>query len=640
MENTFNNKAFENVETNVPAEKVNYKGEFRIIGEVVDPMVVGYVLMRETDFMLKMFSTQQVISLLQRGYTFVNAKLGKDGTIVNTELTSKTMNRLPKFDRNLRVVSGQGITIIGEIYSKSKLVGYRILDTNNQKQDILESELIVLATRVPLINAKVVKKNDKPFVASLKGEFTVIEKADVAKMKNAMDRKKKAQEHRNKAHADKLEELIKHAVLYAFGVYTTSYNAWDYKPSTFEYDHTCYSYYDWNRDIHILTKEILTAKRGYNLTAEDKALFKKLATSLPHLDYSGWKQTDKNTAPVQIKMTDALRAQQEYYILCLAQFVLTNEQKYKEILAQISSRYLKTTGGWQDYYRHSPQQLLKIDTRAGKLIRNQHASKYFKDLYLNITSQLKAVIPDDMAKKDKLKQKLELKERGRKPFNTTTFKSADDIAQLGLAITKQNDGLSYVTKENRLRKLFYIGKQFDSDTTYQRYLNLSTSLGDILSVTALHKIRTRYERDNDYLDGGLGNDSRVSRAIIYMDMLIIIAFIYGSKAMKKYVEDYESELTNLGVKIPSFEELSTTDYKLDDNLRIYYESGFNVFLSDGHTKHLEEPSEYREYRHCGYYYDIVHPLLQGDLASTINIIIDNKVDPKDVTANIGRLRFM
>ena len=161
-----------------------------------------------------------------------------------------------------------------------------------------------------------------------------------------------------------------------------------------------------------------------------------------------------------------------------------------------------------------------------------------------------------------------------------------------------------------------------------------------MSVTSLHKIRTRYERNNDYLDGGLGNESKVSRAVIYMDMLIIIAFIYGSKAMKKYVEDYESELTNLGVKIPSFEELSTTDYKLDDELRIYYESGFNVFLSDGRTTHLEEPSEYREYRHCGYYYDIVHPLLQGDLASTINIIIDNKVDPKDVTANIGRLRFM
>ena len=157
-------------------ETVHYKGELRIIGQVVnslsDKEPIGYVIMTEKNQQVKMYTVPQTQILLQK-FKFVNAEL-QNGKIVNTECA---MDKLMKFDTHMNVIGNKGIYILAEITTDGKNDGYRAMDYNGRIVDISENDLLKLSLNVPIINAKVVNKDNKQYVSAIKSEFTKIERS-------------------------------------------------------------------------------------------------------------------------------------------------------------------------------------------------------------------------------------------------------------------------------------------------------------------------------------------------------------------------------------------------------------------------------------------------------------------------------
>jgi hypothetical protein len=162
----------------VTKEKIEFKGDFRIVGTVWSGSnEVGYAVIDVKTYTLKLFTKVQTSELLKR-YTFENAEL-IDGKILNTECS---MQRLLKFDSKSNVIGNRGITILGEILIGTKVLGYRAMDAEGKVTDIKEADLIVVSRRFAggIINGKIVSGTNGEYVSAIKTTFKRIEKIPVS----------------------------------------------------------------------------------------------------------------------------------------------------------------------------------------------------------------------------------------------------------------------------------------------------------------------------------------------------------------------------------------------------------------------------------------------------------------------------
>ncbi len=583
-------------------EKIHYLGDLRIVGQVVeqisDKEPIGYVVMTEKTQQFKMYTVGQTMILLNK-FKFVNAAIS-NGKIINTECS---MERIPKFNTHMQVVGNHGVIILGEIIDGDSKVGYRAMDTNARIVDLSEDELI--QSGLPIINGKIVKgtAGKKPHISGIKQEFTKIEKS---KLKEIIT--KKPNRWVRERHADKLFRfLLPSSVKWGFTGIGNINNHWYYK--TLNKDG--YEYVDLDREARIIASEVLTEQNGITLSDSDKELIKRIVKELPHKhELVNRYDPDKKYRPDD---NDRL------FMFALAQFILYDKQKCNYIL------------------NHRINCMSVDFTMVKKLIDKGLATDTLKMAaeYLKGLKASRCRKGNEISEEDK-----------KKMFNTRTFTTGEEAAQLGFALSESNKGIKYETKYGFHKTLQFVGDYFNSayiPCDYNRYKSEARCLGDVLAIANVLKLMNIC--DNAY--PGVESYFSIERAKASIEMIIAIAYLYESKAMKLFVDDFKSELDKFEISIPNYDEVSSTDYKLSAELRMYYASGFNVFLNDNKYRDKEyqkiylKKSELINYRQYGNKYNIQHPMLKNELASIVTMITSNEYcDAESVEQYIGRLRFL
>ena len=226
-------------------------------------------------------------------------------------------------------------------------------------------------------------------------------------------------------------------------------------------------------------------------------------------------------------------------------------------------------------------------------------------------------------------------------FYTKAFTSASEAAQLGFALSKSNDGIKYDTEAGFVKTLKFVGNYF-TDDDYEQYKNKARCLGDVLAIANVHKLADNIQKGLDenipcYYIG-------INNMRYCIEMIIAVAYMYESTAMKLYVDKHKDKLEALGVKIPDYDDIVSTDYKLSKELRMYYASGFNVFLNDNKYRKFKYHKDYLtnaaliNYRQLGNSTVIEHPMITDELASILRLVTN--IDGTYIDSWVGSLRFI
>lgn len=592
--------SFEN--TMKVVEKVHYKGELRIIGLIVDinkkDNILGYVIMVEKTKMFKAYSVQQTLELMKR-FKFVNAELN-GGKIIDTECS---INRLPLFSSRLEVIGNDGITILGEItVNGEKTNGYRVITTNGKVADLTETDLInLVGNKNLLINAKLVNSNNKTIVSAIKGEFTKIEKEAVKVDTAKSEAKKRADTWRKNKHIEKIEKSAIHVIESAFINDRVSTNVLK------TYKEKGKSIPDMNKFIKRAIVETFTASRGYSLGNKELELVKGIRN-----------ESERNW---------------RIQLVAVCQFVLYNDKNYNKIVSDIvDALYARRTSVRKRFSKRAKS----LKTRYFSLLeRDKIASEKISKLVDEVEARLYSL---EMKSKSNDKYEADPRE-----FRTTTFTSEHNIEQLGFTMLEQNKNKQITTDYGFNKTLKYLGDCIGKD--YETIKSLSRCLGDVLSIAYIEKLLSVYG-DTLQQDGYAKRyNMRKINIRASIQTIIIIAYMYGSKAMQYFLEDnieVATKLENLGIEIPDFEELSTTDYGLDKSIDMYYASGFCVYYKDNYTygsAHLNN-AKILNYRQLGVSHDIDHNILTNNLASTVSILAPSSFSSDDIVRVIGSLRFI
>lgn len=175
---THNPKGRLNKNTSKVTEKVEYKGDYRIIGTVrTSTPILGYVVLELKTLQMRLFTVVQTHELMKR-FKFENAVIDEVGEIYNTECS---MERLPVFTPSRRIQRNANLIILGRIVDKdAELLGFRVLDafsSNTAKVvDMSEKKLIdfIASSGLSVANAKLMQKKDTTYISAIKGNFKLI----------------------------------------------------------------------------------------------------------------------------------------------------------------------------------------------------------------------------------------------------------------------------------------------------------------------------------------------------------------------------------------------------------------------------------------------------------------------------------
>ncbi len=522
-------------------EKVDYRGDLRIIGKIVyslqDKDTIGYVVMVEKNRVLKSYTVEQTIILLKK-FQFVNAKL-EDGKIVNIECSS---DRLVKFDTNLRVLDKNKITILGEISDKDdeKSVGYRIFDSNCKVVDVSEKELLdLLNIGYELVNGKTVNRNNKNYISGIKTDFTKIEKSKADNLKKLS----KNMEIRNQRHREKLyiytKYFMREKALSVKDIGDTHNVLTRSMMIKTKRSDGCYYYYP-KKEAEILIKEVISKY----VTKEDD---RKLLQSI---------YKESQSLPEMIRTSDFFFDTKIVTIFsCIYQFALYIPEVSKEVNARLDnlsvsdlyasksplrefsvyrvskefSRYnkkrckdndltIENSKEW-DYIKRVLIWLEKTE----KEDRSSLFNSYFLSIYIPLNKRCKAMMDLDKAfrvKHKKLLDKvlLDYAERRKEileldPVKTyfnlaknnrsneesfrkevvrdfklvpkSGYRKSSEIAELGFAMFEKNKDIIYTTSYGTKYTLKFLG---DFLSNYDRYLKKAYTFGDVYCLAAIHKL--------------------------------------------------------------------------------------------------------------------------------------------------------
>lgn len=574
-------------------EKIHYKGDLRIIGQIVinlnDKEPIGYVIMTEKTRQFKMYTVPQTLSLVSK-FKFVNAEL-QSGKLVNTECA---MDRLPKFDRGMRVIGNFGILVLGEIIEKNVTAGYRVMDSLGRVVDLSESELLVYSKTTPILNAKIVTRNDKPIISAIKSEFTKIEKSQAMQM---CGKKSKTAAWIREKHNQKWLHTILPGVLYyhIIGNKHEVINDRGYSRTP-----NGSSYIDIDREFKIMIKELYTSKYDITLSADDQRIIKELMTiprkplvgaRVPGAKYEYW------DVPTRTVMT------------FMAQFILNNPDIFRSVQKHIASFSGRSTSFGYKYQTF-------IESKEFKMF----AGESLKVLVTWIEHYRARTKHQGSAYESAARKKI---------FNTTKFCTAEEMAQLGFTINETDGGKKYTTKTGFHKTLLYLGDVIG--TGYDEYKKASRCLGDLISIAYINKLLANPNYCVNIMD----------RAVV-IEVLITLAYMFNSKAMKLYVYCNEGAIRAEGVEIPNFDDLANVDYQLPKEITLYYTSGYNVFLKDDreYKKIYLKESNIINYRQLGVSHRINHPLLNDDLVGTLAMVTSDNCSVEELQNIVGKLRFL
>ena len=575
--------------------KVEYRGEFRVIGVIVnnpnDKDYLGYVVMNEKTRGLKAYNTQQLIWLLTR-YKFVNAKYEQGASnngIVNTECS---FARLIKFNTNLRVIDNNKIIILGEIYEKGKHVGYRIYSSSDKVIDATESDILKLVdrTKCEIVNAKITSNGAKTYISGIKSDFLKIE-VERAEGLHKVNPKEEYRKERFKSN------LIRACANVYIPTMLTRHKQLACTPVASG------GKYKLKTAARVLVEEILP---NYTMLDKDKELLNKLTEQMNIL-------TDDK------RYVKNISSKENGVFASIIQFSLYIPEVQQAIDNRITRERL--------VYRNG------TTTTASKFTERKIACEKLVEYVKKTEIANKGIVNRETANKLR-KQSMKDKQTASAPIiDGTSFKTAHEIASLGFCITNSNHGYDYTDKRGATYKLQFIGSRMDTDE-YSKYLKLASCFGDIYAITLIdarlrtilgtydfatrewHRSRADREKEEFWVSkinngefdintvnnmklkldavGGYSNrvtpDSDITwdmmiksgeyliDAIAHIEILLALVAIHNPKLAKAYIDDHSKTHPKLFEHmLPAFDFENTFDFKLNSKLSIYYESGFNVY---------------------------------------------------------------
>lgn len=590
-----------NVKKNsISADAQQDRGHLRIIGKVVGrggdkTNLMGYVIMDTRTEQFRPYSVEQTYTLLAK-IKFINAEI-KNGVIKNTECS---MDRLPSFDMSMTPLDKGGITIISQIVTGDKVVGYRAMDQNGSIAEVTEKDLIALNNKgIDIINAKVVTKDNKKFISAITGHFPIVNKKRSNNLtekhkKNTVPltaaQKQRFEQHRNKI-VDKwlkqtFSKLMDYRVKYFNGC--SSLRLYENCPKT-----RMSKGMNLYKDINIVYNEIIPTLK---LSQKDKDVLEAIKNYC----------RASNNIGMNMKMT----ADEQIQVGALSQIILLVPGYYDKLLKKIGNKY-----------SGKPSEILTKIKDKGLLL----------DITVDFLKDLK-----------KYKNVKAVKERV--PFHTTEFKSAQQAAQVGLAICKFNDGYSFETETGSKLHLKFIGK-YTPD--YDELMQYATCLGDMVCICAVDKILSgAYDYLNQrgyYNVNDVSKSALVNKAEIMLALLSIKNPTLCSKYLAARSKDGNGEI--LVGMLPGFDPEYPAEYEFSKEANLYYESGFNAYyISDLEYERNRVAKKYRNddiyyIRGCGPHAKAINTKLLSELAPVVLMITSASCEPDKVENLLTNLRF-
>lgn len=600
-------------------ETVMYKGELRIIGTIrkefkTSSPILGYVALIEKTKVQKAYTEEQIKSLLRSGIVkFVNARLNNG----KVEITECSINSLPIFDKTLKLNSST-LIILGKIYLVGKKLTdktffkYRVLLVGKGDADLTEQELIKLVedNSLTIANAKIVTRNNKRFISAIKDEFTTIllqketnetETKEPVTKKKANIKNKNTRLWRETKYRERVTKWFEHILLKSCKARKVKYISISDVQTQ---DEKSTSTLNLKRVIKVFTTEILP---DYVKTEEDKQLLKEILHTfkISPVLYSS-RAKDKNT-----NTDETLLA-----LVALAQFILNDEEKFS-VLSSLNKKDCHDA-----IYNELKQK--KLATK-----------KYEKFIQVR-------------RKKAGKRDRIDLNNyKTYSGFSSEMLKFDNEYScnQIGFTLSKNNAGTKIITEFGNRFKLKYIG---DLVTSYNKYMEISNCLGDVLILAQIEKTleleTTTWSKDE---------------AIARVEIMLAILSIYRPDIVKVYLENNIERLKEYGwedvesIPLNNMDLNNKTDYKLHDDVKVYYASGFNVFLSDIQFRNTNsymadsfdkldryKDAKYINYRTLPLYEYCEHPMLHNDLGAVVSLITSERVTQEVIERVIGGLRTL
>lgn len=600
-------------------DNVNYLGDLRIIGQIIENhRIIGYVIMQERTKQFKPYTVQQTEQLLRK-FKFVNAEYNERCNPSEPAVrgTENSINRILRFNSKMQPIDNLSIMVLAEVHINGKFEKYQVLDPTGKIIEVTQEVLIkAMKNGTDVVNAKLINKNGKEYLSANRAAFTIINRT-IAEDKNAKkqevheipDGLKPADKWRHKKHIEKLmySTLPKYFIHVLKGIkrgavlerdfikmnetYKTKYNSSRAKINT-------------KKEVQIICKEIIP---NLLTTEKQKSQFKTF------WDIHSYRIKNLTCTPEDFKDWELW-----FGLAQVTMLIPSNREKL------LNNKILKTTllnNAFDD---------LIYDNDIDEFIANEYMISEFEECLIEIRKELQS--------RYEYKQK---KLEGRPIFDTYRFTSAEDAAQLGFAISERMDGYKYTTKDGRKLTLKYIGKYIPY---FEELKPLANCLGDLLLIANAEKY---WSYDNYYINNGEFD--------IKPEMSLGILALYNPEICKKYIELRKDSYEPLADMLPGFDFDNPVDYRLPDSLRLYYESGCNVYYNDidfleSFNEHIKLERRYDKnniknsniinYRPMGVKKNIRHLDLYNDLAPILNMITSDLCTAEKIEEYIGQLRAL
>lgn len=604
-------------------EKVKYTGVLRIIGVVkdrADGEAIGYVIMNEKTQQFKMYTVKQT-EILMQNFEFINACF-KNNKVENTECS---MDKLLVFDRTMHPIANFGITVLAELHEEQfngtsgKMLGYKVMDEKGTIINLSEVELLkcIDTKRTSLINAKIVNKGNNVYVSAIKSKFPVIEvgKEDVSIAKKPT----KADEWRFEKHKTKicgyLYEILIHAIsktdINYISMNTISlktlwiYNRPDKKQSLMQEG------FNIGKELDIIKTELMPKYTQDN--TKTKSILEKI---LSNLTIDKDKVLTEDDIYKQTK--NCLTKEEIFTVLAIAQLsILYAKQEDKKWMLKKLIQAI--------------QYNVAMTSVDASRMKNTYYGKLKQSGYL--IPELQYIVERAIASDEEKNRILNNQNNifRKKEFNTESFKTAEEIAQLGFTLNYKEKGEEYTTKTGSHYKLKFVG-DYLAPEDFNKYMKLSTCLGDILMIANIERFMT------------LGTDNILSVEEEYtkVEMLLAILAIYNPKLCRVYKTERSASVDMFNEMLPGYNFDKQIDFKLSPKLNVYYESGCNVFFKgedETYTRTVLKQSKIINYRSLGLNRNCKHSSL-NELAAIITMITSEKCTAANVEKYIGNLRAL
>ena len=607
-------------------DKIHYLGELRIIGSIMSDNkdIIGYIIMQEKTGKFKGYTVEQTKALLNK-FKFVNAELTHN-KIINTECS---MERLMQFNSRLQPVNNFGLLILGEIHVNGKLEAYRVMDAQGKVVEASEEAILKAHYNgTDILNAKVVTKGNKRYLSAIKNKFTLIDRQSINKVAD-----KQVIGNNNSNRVEEISTDIEKISIQ---------DRWRHNNHLDKLmNKTLYSYFvgyvkqhtnlgtRLKRDFIRNKKDDCNKRYGVNSRKEIKIICKELVPQLLTTDEQ--KEVFKNFWDNYSYLVKNISEENDYGL----------NHEFEELWFGLSQLCMLSPKNADRFLKDSKVKYALTHNGEDDMIYGNDLDEFWSNEFLLPEVEVLLKKMREQVRNERKK----IEDRKNKRFNTYSFSTAEDAAQLGFAISEKMDGYQYETKTGSKLTLKYIGKYIPE---FEVYKPMATCLGDILILANIERIWS------------LGTDNKISieEEDVKSELLLGILALYNPTLCKEFINRRKETFDDLADMLPGFDFDNLVDYQLHERLRLYYESGCCVFYNDrmhtfGGSRYWTNTVSFKYYRDNirnseilnyrslkGPNNPIAHDLLYTELAPILNMITSNACTPELIDKYVGRLRAL